>query len=298
MLANTLKIGDTIGIVSPSHVAEKEQYINYFKTINSIGFKIKEGKNLYKNTYGYLASEQERAEDFNEMVLNDEVKMIFFGGGYGGNELLPYINYENIKKYPKIFCSYSDGTSILNAIYNKTGLIVYYGQSPGNFGDLRYYDYTQFISNFVNGPINQFVPNSKINIIVSGEAKGIIIGGYTANFALLIGSKYFTYGENSEYILLLEDHEKFSKVNQVHAYLAHIEQSDFIKNVSGLIFGHYSENECLELNQCLERFGRRYKIPIIMTNDIGHGINHGIIPIGCYAEINTNKEIIKFNSYK
>jgi muramoyltetrapeptide carboxypeptidase len=63
-----------------------------------MGFIVKEGKNLYKNTYGYLASEQERADDFSEMILDNEVKMILFGGGNGGNELLPYINYENIKK--------------------------------------------------------------------------------------------------------------------------------------------------------------------------------------------------------
>ena len=51
---------------------------------------------LYKNTYGYLASEMERANDFNQLVLNQDVDLILFGGGEGGNELLPYINYENI----------------------------------------------------------------------------------------------------------------------------------------------------------------------------------------------------------
>jgi muramoyltetrapeptide carboxypeptidase len=298
MLANTIKNGNIIGIVSPSHVAEKERYARFFNVINSIGFNVKEGKNLYKNTYGYLASEQERADDFNEMILDDEVKMIFFGGGNGGNELLPYIDYENIKKYPKIICSYSDGTSILNAIYNKTGLIVYYGQSPGIFGDLRYYDYIQFFSNFVNGPAKQFISNRKIKIIVPGKCDGIIIGGYTVNMALLIGSQYFSYNRDNKYILLLEDHEKFSRPEHIHAYISHIEQNDFIKNVTGLIFGHYSENEYPELNQCLERFGKRHKIPVIMNDDFGHGINHGIFPIGCHVEMDTNNETLKFVSYK
>ncbi|MDR2053384.1 MAG: LD-carboxypeptidase [Treponema sp.] len=297
MLAGTIKAGDIIGIISPSHVAEKERYSRFFNTINSIGFNVKEGKNLYKNTHVYLASKQERADDFNEMILDDEVKMVLFGGGNGGNDLLPYINYENIKKHPKIICSYSDGTSILNAIYNKTGLIVYYGQFPGIFGDLRYYDYTQFISNFVNGPVKQFSPNRKIKIIVSGKCDGILIGGYTVNTALLMGSKYFCYNDSNKYILLLEDYEKFSKPEHIHAYISHIEQSDFIKNVSGLIFGHYSENEYPELNQFLERFGKRYKIPVIMSDDIGHGINHAVFPIGCHVEIDTNYETIKFVSY-
>ncbi len=85
------------------------------------------------------------------MFLDRDVKMVFFGGGEGGNELLPYINFDNIASHPKIVCSYSDGTTILNAIYTKTGLITYYGQTPGIFEDLRYYDYMQFTSHFING---------------------------------------------------------------------------------------------------------------------------------------------------
>ena len=177
MLANTLNKGDLIGIVSPSHVAEKERYLRFFNTLNSIGFNVKEGKNLYKNTFMYLASELERANDLNEMILDNDVKMILFGCGSGGNELLPYIDYDNIKKHPKIICSYSDGTSILNAIYSKTGLIVYYGQSPGIFGDLRHYDYIQFFSNFVNGPARQFIHNKVIKVITPGKCDGLIIGG-------------------------------------------------------------------------------------------------------------------------
>jgi muramoyltetrapeptide carboxypeptidase len=298
MLADTIQNGDVIGIISPSHVAEKERYSRFFYTIKSIGFNIKEGRNLYKNTYGYLASEQERADDLNEMVLDDDVKMIFFGGGNGGNELLPYIDYESIKKHPKIICSYSDGTSILNAIYTKTGLIVYYGQSPGIFDDLRYYDYSQFLLNFVNGPAIQFIPNTKIKTVIPGKCEGIIIGGYTVNVALLVEGKHFPYNSNNKYILLLEDHEKFSRPDHVHAYISHIEQSDFMRNITGLIFGHYSENECSELNQCLERFGKRHQIPVVMTDDFGHGINHGIFPIGCHAKVDTNNELIEFISYK
>lgn len=297
MLPNLLKTGDTIGIVSPSHVADKDQYSKYIGTLKSIGFSVKESENLYKNTYGYLASEKERADDFNEMVLDNDVKMIFFGGGNGGNELLPYINYENIKKNPKIICSYSDGTSILNAIYCKTDLVVYYGQSPGNYGDLRYYDYLQFFSNFVNGPAKHFIKSKSIKYIIRGNCEGIIIGGYTVNMALIIDGKYFVYDKNKKYILLLEDHEKFSRPDNIHAYISHIEQNDFIKNISGIIFGHYSENECPELTQLLKRFGGKYKIPVLMSDDFGHGINHGIFPIGCNAKIEADKGTIDFISY-
>ena len=69
-----------------------------------------------------------------EMCIRDRdksVQMVLFGGGESAVEILPYIDYENIRRYPKLFSSYSDGTSILNAIYAQTGLLTYYGCGPG-----------------------------------------------------------------------------------------------------------------------------------------------------------------------
>jgi muramoyltetrapeptide carboxypeptidase len=294
MIAKKIKYGDKIGIVSPSHIAEKDQYSRIFSGIKSIGFEICAGNNIYKNTYGYIASEKERADDFNDMILNDEIRMVFFGGGTGSNEIIPLLDYDKIKDRPKIICSYSDGTTILNTIYSKTGLIVYYGQTPGIFSDLRHYDYKQFISNFVNEDIKTFEKKSEWKILNHGICEGILIGGYTENTAFLIGSKYFSYDKSRKYILFLENHEKFNSPAIISTHLAYIEQNDIIKNITGLLFGHYSEKEYPELEKCLERFGRRNKMPVIKCDDFGHGMNHGIIPIGQDAIINTEDKILEY----
>ncbi len=67
-----------------------------------MGFQVKFGKNIYKNTYKYTASIEERVDDLNEMIYDKNVKMIFFGGGYGSVDLLPYIDYNRIKETPKL----------------------------------------------------------------------------------------------------------------------------------------------------------------------------------------------------
>ena len=81
--AELLKIGDTIGVISPSHIAGEADYQKIVKTLGSMGFRVKLGGNIFKDTYGYLASEQERADDLNNMVADNEIKMIIFGGGWG-----------------------------------------------------------------------------------------------------------------------------------------------------------------------------------------------------------------------
>ncbi|MBQ9920916.1 MAG: LD-carboxypeptidase, partial [Clostridia bacterium] len=131
MLAEKLNIGDTIGLISPSHVANRAAYAAIIAHMEKLGFKVKTGANLYKDTWGSVASDTERADDLNAMVADSDVKLIFFGGGNGAADILPLIDYENIKKHPKLFLSYSDGTLILNAIYTQTGLVTYYGQTPG-----------------------------------------------------------------------------------------------------------------------------------------------------------------------
>ena len=293
--AKLLKPGDTIGIISPSHIAGENDYNKIMKTIENMGFRVKFGENIFKNTYGYLASEQERADDLNNMVANNEVKMILFGGGWGASEILPLIDYENIKRNPKIFSSYSDGTSILNAIYSKTGLITYYGLGAGEFRDLRYCDYEQFAVNFINGnKANGLNGNGSWRIIRSGVCEGILTGGYTQNFALSLSGEYFRYNNRNKYILFIEDHEKFSNVAGVSVYLSHVEQYDFIKNVSGLFFGHYSNNPPAELFQRLERFGNKYNIPVVYCDDFGHDTKHSILPVGIKAKLETDKQILSF----
>ena len=294
MIAEKLSEGDVIGIISPSHVAG-DDYKQIVKGIKQLGFQVKLGANIFKNTHGYLASEQERAEDLNNMVADNDVKMILFGGGWGANEILPLIDYENIARHSKLFSSYSDGTSILNTIYAKTGLITYYGLGVGEFRDLKHYDYTQFAAHFIAGnKTDCLCGNGDWKTIRSGVSEGILIGGYTMNFGWLVRGDYFRYDADKKYILFIEDHEKFSEVVAISAYLSHIEQSPFIRNVSGLIFGHYSNDVPEDLLNRLTRFGDKFNIPVIYTDDFGHYTKHSILPIGVSASLDADTQKLQF----
>lgn len=295
MFAEKISKGSTIGIITPSHVAGDE-YKQIVRHIEQLGFRVKLGANIFKNTHGYLASEQERADDLNNMVSDDDVRMILFAGGWGASEILPYIDYKNIVRHPKLFVSYSDGTSILNAIYAKTGLTTYYGQGAGEFCDLRQYDYTQFTNHFVAGnKAAGLCGNGEWRILHPGVCEGILIGGYTLNFALLVGGDYFRFEPEQKYLLFLEDHKDFSCVSAVSVYLSHVEQSRFIHNVSGLVFGHYSDDVPQDLLRRLERFGEKHNVPVIYTDDFGHYTKHSILPIGVPARLDTEAQKLQFN---
>lgn len=292
MFAEKLKLGDTIGLISPSHVADRETYAPIITHIEKLGFKIKTGANLYKDTWGSVASDSERADDLNAMVTDPEVKLIFFGGGHGASDILPLIDYESIKKHPKLFLSYSDGTSILNAIYAQTGLVTYYGQTPGVFCPPDEYTRANFDSHIVNRNAKSHISNSKWHTLNSGNCEGILIGGYLPHVAKESDSSFFKYDDKKMYILFLEDHEKFNDIPHISSYLIQLEQSRFMKNVVGVIFGHYSNTISVELFECFKQFGKRNAIPVVYCDDFGHGNNHAIIPIGINAEFNADRKTL------
>ena len=294
MKAKRLRRGDCIGLVVPSHVGMRERYAPIIATLEGLGFRVKTGENLYKDTYGYLATEQERADDFNAMALDDDVRMVFFGGGEGGNEVLPLLDFAAIADHPKLYCSYSDGTSILSAIYAQTGLVTHYGQAPGNYADLRHYDYLRFASHFIDGGAADHVRSGSWRTLRGGVCEGTLLGGYLGNFALSLGNRYYPYDMTKPYLLFLESHERFCDVGAVSAQLSHIEQSGLIGNVTGLLFGHYAETVPDDLLNRLARFGERYRVPVAYCDDFGHGVHHAVLPIGGEARMDADAQTLEF----
>lgn len=139
-----------------------------------------------------------------------------------------------------------------------------------------------------------FINNSTWKTLNAGVCEGKLIGGYIENFALLLGNDYFHYDKETKYVLFLEEYEQFSSIAKVSSYLSHIEQHHFIRNVVGLVFGHYSSKEYLELLQRLQRFGKKHDVPVVYCDDFGHGNNHAIIPIGSYGKLDAERQSMTY----
>ena len=103
MLANKLKIGDTIGVIAPDK-ALKNKDIKYLenatKYFESLGLKVKYGKHLFSEDNYCAGTPKERAKDLNDMFSDKEIKAIFtVKGGDMVNGILPYIDFENIQVF-------------------------------------------------------------------------------------------------------------------------------------------------------------------------------------------------------
>jgi len=129
LLATRLKLGDTIGLITPAGVLDDEESISIAREIfETLGFKVKEGKHI-RSRYGNLAgTDQERIADIHDMFADKTVKAIVcIRGGSGTSRLLDRLDYRLIANNPKILLGYSDITALILALYAKTGLVTFHG---------------------------------------------------------------------------------------------------------------------------------------------------------------------------
>ena len=87
------------------------------------------------------------------------------------------------------------------------------------------------------------------------------------NFVLALGNRFFPYRTDRNYILFIEELDKFQSVQDVSMFLKSIGQSQLMEQVTGLLFGHYSDDISPLLFEVLERFGKRYSIPVCRAEE-------------------------------
>lgn len=293
MLPSRLQKGDTIGLAAPCWRATEEKFAPIIDALKNMGFRVKCARNLYALGWGYSATPEERASDINELILDDDVKMIFFGGGEGADDVIPLIDYEAAASHPKLWLSYSDGTSILNSIWSRTGLVTYYGQMPGLMPEISDYNRAQFNQHLL-ALGKEHVPSGPWHTLTAGKASGTLIGGYLDNFIFLLGTNRIPLDAHRRYVLFLEDHEQFFGIEHESILFARLEQMGIMPLVTGVLFGHYSVPTNEQLLERLKRLGEKWNIPVAYCDDFGHGEYHAILPIGAQAELDTQACTIRY----
>lgn len=294
IIPNKLKKGDTIGIIAPSNPIINENVEEIEKArqiIEKLGYKVKYSKNLFSNTNKYSATAEEKAEDLNEMFMDNEVKMIWCAkAGENSNSLFEYINYEQIKQNPKIICGYSDIISITNIITEKTGLVTFSGTNFKTIAtDETDYSLKEALKRFVDGSIELGIASDKYITIRSGKAKGKLIGGNLSLTRGLVSGKYSI--DFTDKILFLEELGLETGPALVSNYLYYLKQNDVFEKIKGIWIGNYTHKSGIRLEDILlDTIKDEYKFPIIKSETFGHIETKTVIPIGIEAEIDTSTE--------
>ncbi len=307
-----LKKGDTIGIVSPAGaIYESEPYEIAVESMEAMGLKVKLGEYV-RTRHGHLAgTDEQRAEEFNEMWRDPDVDAIIcLRGGSGAARILPLLDYETIEKNPKIFIGYSDITALHLAIYKKTGLVTFHGPlatSTWNNFAAEHLQKLLFEAEAVQyenpsdkgGLLTQ--TRNRIRTITPGTATGGLLGGNLSVLTNIMGTPYFPENwENS--ILYLEDVGE--KIYAVDRMMTQLQLGGVLGKISGFIFGKCTECDpggssgygSLTLEEVIDHYIKPLGIPAFSGAMIGHINDNVTIPNGIRAEMDAEKGTFKLLS--
>ena len=180
MKPKALKKGDTIGVIAQSEpITDKTlPYIeNSVKLMEELGFKVKFSEHFYGNITGYGETAKNKAKDINAMFADKDVNAIFCGkAGFNCNSTFDYLDFNIIKDNPKIICGYSDPTSLINAIYAKTGLVTFYGPNFKTLSsDETSYGFEEVKKRFIEKDLRLGTEDDEYRVIKDGTAEGILV---------------------------------------------------------------------------------------------------------------------------
>ncbi|MFT6789832.1 MAG: muramoyltetrapeptide carboxypeptidase [Pseudoalteromonas rhizosphaerae] len=313
-------MNDEVRIIAPSRslsIIDKKTREIANTRFEELGLKLSFSKNCESIDDFSSSSIEERIEDLHEAFLDKKVKAIFTViGGDNVNQLLKYIDYNIVKRNPKIICGYSDTTALSNALFHKTGLVTYSGPAYSTLGMLKGIDFSiNYIKKclFSSDPyevINSeqwsddawyldqekrnFYKDNGIEVLNHGEAEGKIVGGNLCTLNLLQGTEFMPDLTNA--VLFLEDDELTSPSNFDRDLQSLIHQKNF-DSVKGIVIGKFQlKSEVSEtlLKKIIQSKQELASIPVLYNLNFGHTTPHICFPIGGFVKIDTKsrKQII------
>lgn len=277
MKNNTRKIA----IVACSN-GQKTTYAEKIKilenTLQELGLEPVFSEYIYEKENVFSATAHERAKALMDFYKDETIEEIFdISGGDVANGVLPYLDYDIIAKSNKRFWGYSDLTTILNAIYAKTGKpsVLY------QIRNLIYNHKEQQIADFSNVMLENGddLFQIKYHFIQGEEMHGVVVGGNIRCFLKLAGTEYMP--DLTDKILLLESYG--GDVGKMETYLCQLQQLGAFDKVAGILLGTFTEMQDEGYTPTIETLVKRIvgaDMPIAVTRDIGHGTDAKAIVIG------------------
>lgn len=295
-----LNKSDNIAIIALSSIVrDKENVLRAKKYFEDKGYKVELSKNIFDKNRYLAGNDEEKIEELHRFFKDPEIKMILAArGGYGTIRLLDKIDWELIKKNPKIFAGYSDLTAIEAMLYKKCGLISFYApHAQSDFGceEISKLVEKSFFKTLTNTGNLELLPDSrKAKIYYDGEAKGVLWGGNLATIVSMCGLDFIP---DEKFIFFAEDlNEEVYKIDKMFTQLFNIEK--FRKNLQGIILGDFLDvGNKKHFDELFYELGGKCRVPILSGFKITHAREKMTVPYGAPAQFSTQDKKLIIESY-
>jgi muramoyltetrapeptide carboxypeptidase len=296
-----LRRGDTIGVVVPAGPLDRERIDRALDRVRQRGFRIKTYGDIYRSQ-GYLAGDDAtRATEFMAAFADRETTAVWCArGGYGVARLLDFIDFDVIRRNPKVFVGFSDISILHAAIQQRTGLITFHGPNLqdgfGKHDDMLLATeaalWRAILADQQAGDVGYQIEtreayDADARTIVKGTATGRLTGGNLAVICGLMGTPFEL--ETTDRILFLEDVSE--RVYRIDRYLAQLSLAGKLQSAAGILLGTYSyeDDEPADsqaaVASLLDEYCSDLKIPVLAGFPTGHAQYNLTLPMGAFVEM-------------
>lgn len=286
--ARALKPGGKVGIIAPASNIKPELLKAGVEGLKARGYEPVYLPGILDRDLYFAGTLDRRLRELEEMLERDDVAAIICArGGYGANYLLERMDFKKFQDHPKVFVGYSDNTTLLTAIHDRTGLIPFHG--PMVCKDFASPDGVELSSwqNAVSGAQTWNVLTAGTEVLKQGKARGKLYGGCLSLLVASLGTPFEIQTEGT--ILFLEDIG--AKPYQIDRMLVQLRLAGKLERVRGFIFGEMLDcvqpnSQDYTLQEVIVRLLGGYDVPILYGLSSGHVSGANItLPIGVQAEL-------------
>ena len=293
---NRLGPGARIGIVNPAYWLEPERRERAVEVFEKLGYELVLGKSTELVQDKYAGSAEDRAADIMAMFTDPTIDAIICArGGYGGNRVLPLLDYDVIRKNPKIFVGYSDITGFLASISQQCGLVTFHGPMLTTYGKRTVQYNLDVFHDVLSGQSDiriQSPAACRAHTLKPGIARGRLCGGNLSLVVERLGTP--NQIDTTGTILFLEEIDE-----ELYAFdrmMLHLKNSGSLQHINGLIIG-----EMLEMGDSNVPFGKSVDeivldvcedldFPIVSNFPCGHGDYQATLPVSHEVELHAEED--------
>jgi muramoyltetrapeptide carboxypeptidase len=297
-----LNEGDILGLANPVPMGLTADEVDQVSgSLERLGLRVKCGPAVRDCLEDREPSEAARAAELNALFADPSVKVIVpVRGGWGSARLLPLLDYETIRRHPKVVMGFSDVAALLLGIQAKTGLVTFHGPMgisplvPFTVDHMRSLLFRREAVTIADGETRDR-PESRFRTLVAGRASGRLVGGNLTVLSSMVGSPYLT--DRDGLILFLE--EVREPLSEVDRKLTQLRLAGVLGRARGLVFGQCTacgiaaEQRFLSLDSVLMDHVAPLGIPAWRGALIGHIERQLTLPIGVPVEIDAARGTIR-----
>jgi muramoyltetrapeptide carboxypeptidase len=288
-----LRPGDKVGIIAPASNIKPELLEAGVARLRQMGYHPVYSPDILERDLYFAGPLERRLRELEDFLDREDVRaLICARGGYGSNYLLERLNFDKFRERPRIVVGYSDNTSWLTAVTQRSDLVTF--QGPMVTKDFALSDGVELSSwqNAMGGASVWSIPMDGVQVLRAGRAQGPLSGGCLSMLVASLGTPFEI--QTDETILFIEDIA--ARPYQIDRMLMQLRLAEKLDHVRGFIFGEMLD--CLQpggqdylLQEVIVRILEPYQVPVIYGLPSGHVSRSNItLPMGVQAALSAENE--------